>query len=215
MTTVAERTRSVVGAGEFLVTLSKDKLLPDHIRRQAKQLLRHYPSAQDIWRAGRLEIIRQEEIAYFRDISISLHPALAIWTCCEPFLCDAEEPERHSHGHSVHLATDRFHSAEVVHTPSNTEPLGIGILPMCPHICGPIAKFREGCLSAGYRCFAARQEQTLVYASKVFGTLELARYWLGKPALGLEKCVPCRLISSYPGYVIVMKFLSKIEHGIY
>lgn len=215
MTTVDERTKSVVGAGEFLAELSKDRLLPDHIRRQAKQLLRHYPSAQDIWRAGRLEIIRQEEIASFRDISISLHPALAIWTCCEPFFCDLKEYERHGYKQSAHLATDLSHRAEAGYRPSNTDSMGIDILPTCPQICGPIARFREGCLSADYRCFAARREQTLVYASQVFGTLELARYWLGKPALGLEKRVPCRLLSSYPGYVIVMKFLAKIEYGIY
>ncbi|RMM09161.1 hypothetical protein APX70_00041 [Pseudomonas syringae pv. maculicola] len=215
MTTVDERTKSVVGAGEFLAALSRDRLLPDHIRRQAKQLLRHYPSAQDIWRAGRLEIIRQEEIARFRDISISLHPALAIWTCCEPFFCDAKESERHGGRQSIHLATDRSHRTESVYKPSNTESTGIEILPICPQIFGPIARFREGCLSADYRCFAARQEQTLLYASKVFGTLELARYWLGKPALGLEKRTPCCLLSSYPGYLIVMKLLEKIEYGIY
>jgi uncharacterized protein (DUF2384 family) len=70
-------------------------------------------------------------------------------------------------------------------------------------------------LSADYRCFAARREQTLVYASHVFGTLELAQYWLGKPVLGLEKRVPCRLLTSYAGYVVMMKFLAKIEYGIY
>ncbi|WP_183147139.1 BPSL0761 family protein [Pseudomonas amygdali] len=215
MTTIDERTKSVVGAGEFLEELSRDRLLPEHILRQAKQLLRHYPSAQDIWRAGRLEIIRQEEIGRFRDISISLYPALAIWTCCEPFFCDAKEHERHGYRQSVHLATDLSHRDEAGYKLSNTESLVIGIPPIYPQVCWPVARFRKGCLSADYQCFVARREQTLVYASKVFGSPELARYWLEKPALGLEKREPCRLLSSDPGYVIVMKFLAKIEYGIY
>lgn len=52
MTMVHERTRSVVQTGEFLAVLSKDKSLPDSVRRQAKQLLRQYPSTKDIWSAG-------------------------------------------------------------------------------------------------------------------------------------------------------------------
>lgn len=215
MTTVDERTRSVVGAGEFLAELSKNRLLPDQIRRQAKQLLRHYPSAQDIWRAGRLEMVRQEEVAQLRDISISLTPALAIWTCCEPFFGDAEKYAGHVHGQSVDLAKEFFHNAEAGYKPSNVDLLGTDILPICPQICGPIVRFRDGCLSTEYRCYAAKREQTLAYASQVFGTLELAKHWFGKPAVGLEKRVPCRLLSSDPGYVLVMKFLTRIEYGIY
>ncbi len=46
MTTVYERTRSVVQTREFLQVLSKDKSLPESIRRQAETLLRHYPTAE-------------------------------------------------------------------------------------------------------------------------------------------------------------------------
>lgn len=215
MTTVDERTKSVVGAGEFLKELSRDRLLPEHIRRQAKQLLRHYPSAQDIWNAGRLEVIRQEEIARFSDTSRSLHPALAIWTCCEPFFCDAGGYERYGHGRSVYLAADHSHRSEAGYKPFDVDSLGIDLLPSSYQIYGPIARFRDGCLSTGYRCVAAIREQALAYASQVFGTPELARLWLEMPALGLEKQVPCRLLSNYSGYLIVMKFLAKIEYGIY
>ncbi|HFD4317064.1 TPA: BPSL0761 family protein [Pseudomonas aeruginosa] len=48
MTTVYERTRSVVQTREFLQVLSKDKSLPESIRRQAETLLRHYPTAESI-----------------------------------------------------------------------------------------------------------------------------------------------------------------------
>ncbi len=91
MTMVHERTRSVVQTGEFLAALSKDKSLPDSVRRQAKRLLRHYPSAKDIWFAGRCEKRRQEEIELLADTHASLHPALALWPCCELFFCDESE----------------------------------------------------------------------------------------------------------------------------
>lgn len=55
MTMPCERTRSVLQAREFLIELSQNTNLPDATRRQAKQLLRHYPSQMEMLDAGQLE----------------------------------------------------------------------------------------------------------------------------------------------------------------
>lgn len=48
MTMPEERTRAVIQTHDFLVELSRDKSLPEKIRRDAKFLLRHYPVKTDI-----------------------------------------------------------------------------------------------------------------------------------------------------------------------
>lgn len=51
MTTPEERTRSVVQAAEFLRDLcdsARFQGVPEEVRRQAKRLLRHYPSKSDL-----------------------------------------------------------------------------------------------------------------------------------------------------------------------
>ncbi|MFZ6048086.1 BPSL0761 family protein [Pseudomonas sp. CR3202] len=55
MTVPRERTRSVIKAEEFLRQLSRNSELPQDIRSYAKSLLRHYPSAYEIFSLGRLE----------------------------------------------------------------------------------------------------------------------------------------------------------------
>lgn len=55
MTMPSERTRSVIQAREFLIELSHNTAIPETIRRQAKQLLRHYPSRMDMLGAGQME----------------------------------------------------------------------------------------------------------------------------------------------------------------
>jgi hypothetical protein len=55
MTMQKERTRSVIQTREFLIELSQDTALPETLRRQAKQLLRHYPSRREVLDAGQLE----------------------------------------------------------------------------------------------------------------------------------------------------------------
>jgi hypothetical protein len=54
-----ERTRAVIQTQEFLLELSRDPLLPERIRQDAKFLLRHYPSPDQVLLAGRIE-----ELAY-------------------------------------------------------------------------------------------------------------------------------------------------------
>lgn len=85
---VHERTRSVVNTAEFLRELTDDETLPRSVRQRAEHLLRHYPSAEDIWLAGKAERCRQEQVAYLADSHGPLHPSLALWPCCEPMFCD-------------------------------------------------------------------------------------------------------------------------------
>jgi len=55
MTMPSERTRAVIHTREFLQEISQDVSLPDSVRRQAKHLLRHYPSRSEMLLAGRVE----------------------------------------------------------------------------------------------------------------------------------------------------------------
>ncbi|EPB8979556.1 BPSL0761 family protein [Pseudomonas aeruginosa] len=55
MTMPHERTRAVVQTHDFLLELSRDMSLPERIRRDANYLLRHYPSKEDVFLAGRIE----------------------------------------------------------------------------------------------------------------------------------------------------------------
>jgi hypothetical protein len=55
MTMPDERSRAVVQTREFLVELSRDNSLPERVRRDAKFLLRHFPTQDDVTLAGRIE----------------------------------------------------------------------------------------------------------------------------------------------------------------
>ncbi|RJG13607.1 hypothetical protein D3879_10355 [Pseudomonas cavernicola] len=55
MTMPDERTRSVIQTREFLVDLSRDSTLPESVRGEARRLLRHFPSKDDLILAARLE----------------------------------------------------------------------------------------------------------------------------------------------------------------
>ena len=62
MTMPSERTRALIQARDFLVELAQDATLSAPIRRQAHQLLRHYPSSNEILRAGQLEAQRVDRL---------------------------------------------------------------------------------------------------------------------------------------------------------
>lgn len=55
MTMPNERLRSVIQTQEFLVELGRNSDLPESIRNEARRLLRHYPSAQQMRQVGRGE----------------------------------------------------------------------------------------------------------------------------------------------------------------
>ncbi|MBK3874700.1 hypothetical protein GFL01_21910 [Pseudomonas stutzeri] len=89
MTMVNERTGSLAHTWEFLRELSRDNSLPESLRLQAKQLLRHYPEPAAIHLEGRAETARREALSQLADAhDIRLPPVLGIWLNGEPFLCD-------------------------------------------------------------------------------------------------------------------------------
>ncbi|MDN7144024.1 hypothetical protein KC131_25605 [Pseudomonas sp. JQ170] len=55
MTMPEERTRAVLDTRKFLLEPSRDGSLPTQVRRDAKFLLRHFPTPEDIRRAGLIE----------------------------------------------------------------------------------------------------------------------------------------------------------------
>ncbi|WP_368407271.1 BPSL0761 family protein [Pseudomonas aeruginosa] len=55
MTMPNERSRAVVLTRDFLVALSRDNALPEKVRHDAKFLLRHYPTRDDVILAGKIE----------------------------------------------------------------------------------------------------------------------------------------------------------------
>ena len=57
-----ERTRALIQTRDFLVELAEDSALSASMRRQARQLLRHYPNANEILRAGQLEERRVDRL---------------------------------------------------------------------------------------------------------------------------------------------------------
>ncbi|MNN92183.1 hypothetical protein D3C81_2104250 [compost metagenome] len=57
-----ERTRAIIHAREFLVYLSRDQALPEAVRNEARRLLRHYPTADEVLLAGRVEEQREDSL---------------------------------------------------------------------------------------------------------------------------------------------------------
>jgi hypothetical protein len=62
MTMPNERTRALIQTRDLLVELAQDPTHSASIRRQAHQLLRHYPHANEILRAGQLEERRVDRL---------------------------------------------------------------------------------------------------------------------------------------------------------
>lgn len=91
MTMIHERTRSVVQTEKFLRDIIKDKTLPEALRLQAEGLLRHYPTADDIWLAGKLEARRRTLLLLLEEQLGSLPPELSLWLVQEPLFCDARQ----------------------------------------------------------------------------------------------------------------------------
>ena len=88
MTMVHERTNSLVQTREFLEELSRDSRFPEAIREQAVRLLRHYPTADAIYLAGRVEERSRQELALVADKHGPLHPVLVSWLVSDPIFCD-------------------------------------------------------------------------------------------------------------------------------
>lgn len=55
MTMPSERTRAIIQTREFLDDLSREQALPEAVRTEARRLLRHYPAADEVLLAGKME----------------------------------------------------------------------------------------------------------------------------------------------------------------
>lgn len=75
MTMPNERTRCVIQTAEFLKQISRASELPDSIRAEAKRLLRHFPSADEIHDLGRFEEHLENSVSSEpnRELLIHLH----------------------------------------------------------------------------------------------------------------------------------------------
>lgn len=88
MTTVDERTRSIVQTEVFLRDVARDATLPETMRLRAKSLLRHYPTADDIKLAGKLEKHRKAALMHLEQEHGLLPPTLSTWLIAEPMFCE-------------------------------------------------------------------------------------------------------------------------------
>ncbi|MEW3863799.1 BPSL0761 family protein, partial [Pseudomonas aeruginosa] len=73
-----ERTRAIIKTEEFLRELSRHAGLPQDIRSYAKSLLRHYPSADQVFSLGRLEecLVNDAQDDEYRRRVIAFHQPL-------------------------------------------------------------------------------------------------------------------------------------------
>lgn len=77
MTLPSERTRSVIQTEDFLKKICVNPEIPESIRNEAKYLLRHFPTADDIKTIGRLEeFLLKPPGDKKREMLISLHMPL-------------------------------------------------------------------------------------------------------------------------------------------
>jgi len=205
MTTVYERTRSVIETGVFLDRLARDGSLPQDIREQAKHLLRHYPTAQAVKLAGKCEEIRQYEISKLPISRKALHPALASWPVLDPFFSDL---------------TNRNTPEPIIPTTAAPRPqltastLGMR-LAVGSRVLGLTQSTRIGCLSVDYRCFASARAQVLSYATVVLGSRASATTWFESPIRSLNRRQPCTLIRDANTFTEIMNVLARIEYGVY
>lgn len=72
-----------------------------------------------------------------------------------------------------------------------------------------------GCWSVTHRCFVARMNQVFRQADRVLGTPRHAAEWLVKPAYGLNWRPPCQVLSDGDGFLQVVRYLERIEFGVY
>lgn len=58
MTMPAERTRALRWAGEFLNDMASSSTVSEELRKEAKRILRHYPSTQEIHRTAQYALVK-------------------------------------------------------------------------------------------------------------------------------------------------------------
>jgi hypothetical protein len=207
MTTVFERTRSVIEAGIFLGQLSRNESLPGKIREQAKQLLRHYPTAEAIRLAGRCEAIRQDEISKLPSSSNTLHPALATWPLLDPFFCDPTDRD-----------APTLNSLPALNASPELQsiPGAVGKIPDVGfQVLGLAVPSGISCLGIKHRCFVSARAQVLARATVVLGSPTRASNWFVSRILSLDGQQPCTLLLNVNEFALVMDVLTRLEHGIF
>ena len=90
MTMVHERTRSVVQTEQFLRDIMRNKSVSESLRIQAESLLRHYPDADKIWRAGRQEKWQRKQLLLLEEKG-ALPFVLGLLLVFEPLFCDQRQ----------------------------------------------------------------------------------------------------------------------------
>lgn len=88
MTMAHERTRSVLQTRDFLQELARNMSLPESVRNQATNLLRHYPTAEAVLLAGRVEERSRKELSLLADKHGPLHPVLVSLLVNDPMFSD-------------------------------------------------------------------------------------------------------------------------------
>jgi uncharacterized protein (UPF0147 family) len=207
MTTVYERTRSVIETGVFLTRLFRDVSLPQNVREQAKRLLRHYPTAQAVRLAGQCESIRQDEISRLPLSPGTLHPLLATWPLLDPFFCD-----------SANLDTRESIAPPALSTVPKQQPIfgsvgsrfSVGFQKL-----GLAQSTGVGCLSVEYRCFTSVRAQVLSRATVVLGSSTSASSWFEARIRSLDRRQPCSMMRDAHEFMKVMDVLTRLEYGIY
>ncbi|RML47726.1 hypothetical protein ALQ97_101311 [Pseudomonas savastanoi pv. glycinea] len=207
MTTAYERTRSVIETGGFLARISRDKTLPDCVREQARQLLRHYPTAEAVRLAGRCEAIRQVQVSKLSGSPKAMHPALATWPLLDPFFCDT------TIHHGPHANTPSAMPGSTA-LPSNPRPEG-GIVAASFQILGLATPAGMGCWSIEHRSFKSARMLVLSRATVVLGSPTSARNWFESRILSLDRQQPCTLMSNLHEFTLVMDTLFRLEHGVF
>lgn len=81
MTTASERARSLRFAGEMLNEVMTNQALPEHLRHQARVVMRHYPSTEEIAAMAKIEAMRAQ---------MSRHPLFPAWLAPEDRAKDAD-----------------------------------------------------------------------------------------------------------------------------
>ncbi|KPZ00798.1 Uncharacterized protein ALO43_02160 [Pseudomonas tremae] len=207
MTTAYERTRSVIETGGFLARISRDKTLPDYVREQARQLLRHYPTAEAVRLAGRCEAIRQDEVSKLSGSPRALHPALSTWPLLDPFFYD---PTIHDASHPSAPPVVAGYTA-LQPSPRTEESMVAASF----RILGLVAPAGTGCLSIEHRCFTSARALVLSRATVVLGSPSRARDWFEGRIRSLDKQLPCTLMNNVHELTLVMDTLFRLEHGIF
>jgi putative toxin-antitoxin system antitoxin component (TIGR02293 family) len=60
-----------------------------------------------------------------------------------------------------------------------------------------------------------KRDLILTLAAEVLGNNKLAKQWLDRPALGLDRRTPASLLGNYSDYLLVRNFLIRLAYGVY